>query len=483
MTRPAGAGDEPPLPLRKSLRGKGLMATLLLLAYVAGAALYLAAERGKILESVAALDLLARHERAVALTEASVNSARAGVEIGDRATQPDPGRPGNVALTLASSVQSFDALDEFDPGYARLQRALVRSSQALADAPKLADWNDLRQALLRTADELEIRRRWLTEQREAMTLAYQRQYDAVTIESLLLAAIGLAFFGSLAVWFVGGLAGDIRRLETHAGQIVRGTRGTALRVRRDDELGRLMRAVNRMADELDERERQIEVDSQRRAHHDKMASVGALAAGIAHEVNNPLAAITGAAQALRDATGAPTPQQIADQTQLILAQAERAARAARQLAEVAAPEGAEPDWIDLNALLRRVVQLTGYDRRYRQMNFATSLDPGLPAVRTAGDALRHVLMQLTSLACDALVAAGQPRATIELVTAAAGPEIVVRLSLPPVLDFTRPELQRALLICRALIEPQGARLAFGQDDGRLIHVQLSLPAEPAGEPG
>jgi hypothetical protein len=51
------------------------------------------------------------------------------------------------------------------------------------------------------------------------------------------------------------------------------------------------------------------------------------------------------------------------------------------------------------------------------------------------------------------------------------------------LDFTRPELQRALLICRALIEPQGGSLAFGQDDAGLLRLKLSLPAEPGEESG
>jgi K+-sensing histidine kinase KdpD len=55
--------------------------------------------------------------------------------------------------------------------------------------------------------------------------------------------------------------------------------------------------------------------------------------------------------------------------------------------------------------------------------------------------------------------------------------------MPAVLDFKRPELQRALLICRALIEPQGGSLAFGQEDTGLLRFQLTLPAEPGDEPG
>ena len=469
--------DDAPLPLRKSLRGKGLFATLVVLAYVLAAGLYVAAGRSRILDSVGALEQLSRHEKAVALAEATINGAMVDVNVASNAGQPAPAAPNEVALYMESSGKLFSALDEFDPAYALLQRALQRSYQVLLESPQRANWIDLREALRRAADELEIRRRRLGDERAALTQAYQRQYDAVTVESLLLAAVGLAMFGSLAAWFFARLAGDIRHLEAHARQIVQGARGVALPVRRDDELGHLMRAVNRMATDLDEREKQIELDNQRRAYQDKTLSVGALAAGMAHEVNNPLAAITGAAQALREANGSPTPQQLDDHTQLILVQAERAARAARQLAEVAAPEAAEPDWIDLNALLRRVVQLTGYDRRYRQLQFVTTLDPDLPAVRTAGDSLRQVLLQIVSVACDALVAAGQPGATLALATAVAGPDITVRMSLPAVLDFRRPELQRALLICRALIEPQGGRLAFGQDDQGRLNFQLSLPAD------
>jgi signal transduction histidine kinase len=313
--------------------------------------------------------------------------------------------------------------------------------------------------------------------------AYQRQYDRVVVESLALATLGLLAFGAAAGWFFARLAGDVRRLEAHARQIVRGGRGVALQVRRGDELGRLMQAVNRMASDLDEREKQIEVDGQRRSHQDKMLAVGALAAGIAHEVNNPLAVIAGVAQELMAAEATMTPERVTDGAHQILLQAQRAAQVARHLAEAAAPQPAELDWVDLNALVHRVVQLMGYDRRYRHFDLAVRADLALPAVRSSANAIQQALMQMLSLGCDAMADQGCLPARVAVTTTRRDGMAELSLLFPPVLDFSRSEVQRSLLLCRAVVEPLGARLAFGQGEGHHLRITLSAPSGEGDEQG
>ncbi len=474
--------DEP-LPARKSLRAKGLLATLSLLAYLLGAGAYIATERAEIYDSIQTLENLSRHEKALALAEAAVSGALIDVSEASNADQGEPGPPSELRLYMESCARLFAALDEHDGSYVLLQRAIERSYNSLQEQPVRANWIDLRESLRRASDELDIRHRRLLEQRDGLTAGYQRQYDAVTVESLLLATAALVAFGSLAAWFFARLAHDIRRLESHARQIVRGGRGVVLDVRREDELGRLMHAVNRMSADLDEREKQIALDTQNRSHQDKMMAVGALAAGVAHEVNNPLAVISGLAQELQSADSSLPAEELRQSAQLILAQVQRAGQATRQLAEVSAPLPAELDWIDVNALVRHAVQLVGYDRRYRRFTFDVHADPALPAVRSSGSAVQQVLMQMLSLVCGALAARPEAATQLRLITLPERDGVAVQMLFPPVLDFTRGEVQRSLLLCRAIVEPLRGRLAFGQAEGPLQRIKLHLPADPGGDEG
>ena len=465
-------------PGRQSLRAKGAWATVALLLYGLVCGVYLTQERAQLLGKMQAVQQLARHDKALALAEAAVNSAVLDVKHASSMAVPEAAALDEVGVYMESCARLFAELDEFDPGYAVIVRAVSRGYAELLTSPAQTQWRAFGDTLGRAVDELEIRHSTLAEQRDALSFAVQRQYDAISTQALLLALLGIAVFGSAVVWFFARLSGDIVRLESHARQIVHGSRGVRLPVARHDELGRLMHAVNRMAVDLDEREQRIALDSERRSYQEKMMAVGALAAGLAHEVNNPLTVISGVAQELASTAGAVSSRQLERAAHLILEQTQRAAQATRNLAEVAAPQVAERDWVDVNVMLRQLMKLLAYDKRYRQLGFESDLAADVPALHAPAAALQQVLMQLIAMGCDAAGAVAAGTSWMRARTRRADPWVEIGLEFPAGVDLASADVQRKLLLARAMIEALGVQLALDQDGLHLGGIKLLWPADP-----
>ncbi len=461
---------------RQSLRAKGWFATLALLAYVLGSVAYVSLERAGLNDSVQTLQRLSRHEKALALAEATVNGAVLDVSLVSNAATIEPSMPTEITQYMQVCGKAFAALDEFDVGYATLWRAIAHSHVGVQAAPLRATWIELSQTLSNATQDLEARRGRLSEQRDDLTRDYQRHYDAITKKSLLLSLAGIAGFGALAAWFFARLTRDIGNLEGYARRILRGQRGALLPVARDDELGHLMHAVNQMAADLDEREERIEIDEHRRAHQDKMLAIAALAAGVAHEVNNPLAVIAGVAQDLKSLQGEVSAQRISEAAQLILAQTQRATFAAHHLADVAAPQPTEFDWVDLHAMLRHVVQWLRYDKRYRRVDFKFEFGADVPALRAPGATLQQVLMQLMTLGCEAMLPGASHAVCVT--TRRHDGALHLQLEFPAHLDAADLRAARSVLLSRAMIEPLRGRLEISQDEAPVLRFQLSWPIDP-----
>jgi two-component system NtrC family sensor kinase len=135
---------------------------------------------------------------------------------------------------------------------------------------------------------------------------------------------------------------------------------------------------------------------------EKMASVGQLVSGVAHELNNPLTGVMGFAQLLmsRDLDEASRAQ-----VRTIYGEAERAAKIVQNLLSFARRRKPAKEMADVNALLAQVLELRSYDFAIRNISLDMALDPWMPHCWVDADQIQQVFFNIVKNAEQAMIEA------------------------------------------------------------------------------
>jgi two-component system, NtrC family, sensor kinase len=159
------------------------------------------------------------------------------------------------------------------------------------------------------------------------------------------------------------------------------------------------------------------------AQSEKLSSIGLLAAGVAHEVNTPLAVISSYAQMLTkhmrdDERLAPVLEKITQQTF-------RASEIVNGLLNFSRTSGTEFTNVDLNELLRDTVALMDHQFKTAQIHVETNFDPQLPRIHGNRGKLQQVILNLMLNAKDAMF--GTPNASLRIATFTGAGRVFVRI--------------------------------------------------------
>ena len=145
----------------------------------------------------------------------------------------------------------------------------------------------------------------------------------------------------------------------------------------------------------------------------KLAAIGQLAAGVAHEINNPLTAINANAQMLKMVM--PVEDENYESVDLIVRAGERAAKVVRGLLDFARQEQYSFTYGDLNESVREALDLVNYQLQSAKIAITRDLDENLPPVVASWEHLKSVWLNLLLNARDALLHNNEQR-QLELAT-------------------------------------------------------------------
>ena len=227
---------------------------------------------------------------------------------------------------------------------------------------------------------------------------------------------------------------------------------------------------------------------------ERLTTAGRLAAGVAHELNNPLATIAGCAEALLERTrglNADAMEELGDLRAYLATIEEEAYRCKEitgSLLQFVREPGSRRGPTEVNALVARSVELLTHQSRFADSRIVTELDPDVREITANEGQLRQVLLGIAANGLEAMD--GRGRLTVR--THLAGDEVVIEVAdagpgipddvLPRIFDpffTTKPPAQGTglgLAIAQGIVADHGGRIEVTTKPGEGAVFRVVLPA-------
>jgi signal transduction histidine kinase len=316
-------------------------------------------------------------------------------------------------------------------------------------------------------------------------------------QMILLVSFLSILFGAAVIWFlINRVTRPLRELRDSAEAVGRGDFSRRVPVRSKDECGELAVSFNQMTENVQQSRVQLEktVETLKSTQaqliqSEKLSAVGEFVAGVAHELNNPLAAVLGFSEMLKETEVAETPRRYLD---MIYKSAQRCQKIVQSLLSFARRHQPEHKPVSVNKLVEAVLEIVAYPLRTSNIEVVTKFDPKLPVVMADEHQIQQVFLNIVNNARQALEThQPQPNGRIKITTETCEPNIRVIIqdngpgiaeeNLRRIFDpfFTTKEVGKGtglgLSLCYGMIKEHGGNIKPSSRPGEGATFTIELP--------
>ena len=378
-------------------------------------------------------------------------------------------RPDELAW-VADIERATDELDS-------IFRARIVPAVLKRNAAEVQIEHSRAQVLVSTIQE---RADLLVDRFEASIGDFQRDVAALQTAALRWTVFFVVLAPLLAVvvgaYVLRSVARPVAWLQAGAARLASGDLDTRIEIDTPDEFGALARQFNAMTVALKDHQEKL-------VQSEKLAGIGRLAAGVAHEINNPLAVILGYARLRRRSTDAET----AEDLKVIEDETLRAKLIVDGLLDLSRPIGAEPEPVDLRALCEEAI---GRLRETTVLDGVAVDVTGEGQVQGHPQKLRQVVLNLVKNAVEAAGSAGKVEIRVEQREGTG--RVTVRDSGPGISRDARKKLFEpffttketgtglGLAVSQGIVHAHGGEIEVDSLPQGGAEFTVTLPAQPPG---
>ncbi|CAN5548767.1 hypothetical protein BH18ACI1_BH18ACI1_17090 [soil metagenome] len=294
----------------------------------------------------------------------------------------------------------------------------------------------------------------------------------------------------LVLLIVRTISRPLQRITLAAVQVTEGEYGTEVDLRKsNDEIGLLAESFNEMSRKMATDIEQLRQLNEQLTRTEKLAAMGTLAAGVAHEVNNPLASISSLIQMMQAKQN--LDEETKEKLKLISTQIQRITQVTQDMMDFARVRPAMKSLIDINEIIELSLRLASFDKSFQKLRLVKDFAENLPEVFADNDQLQQVFLNLLLNARDAMPDGGELFITTSQINSDVQIDIadsgfgIKEKDLKKIFDpfFTTKQTGGTglgLAVCYGIITTHGGRIEVlpNNGNGTLFTIYLPIGEKP-----